>query len=82
MTQANLSLQVQNTIAQTLGVDVSLVSPDLSIGEIPEWTSIGNLSIIAAIEERFKIEIPLEDLFELTTVASLINETRKLLSKS
>jgi acyl carrier protein len=36
------------------------------------------MAIIAALEERFEVEIPLEDLFDLTNVQSIIEEIKNL----
>lgn len=65
-------------ISSSLGVDESVLTMDLSIGDIPEWNSIGNLAMIAALEEKLDIEIPMEDLFELTDIRSIISEVKKL----
>lgn len=69
---------VMRIIAETLDVDLSIITQDLSIGEIPEWNSIGNMSIIASIEEQMQVEIPMEDLFELTSVSSIVDEIKRI----
>ena len=70
--------QVKQIIAEALGVDVSVITLDLGINDIPEWNSMGNLAIIAALEEKLEVEIPMEDLFELTDVQSIITEIKNL----
>ena len=70
--------RVVEIIATTLGVDESSLSNHISIGDLPEWDSVGNLAIIASLEQELQIEIPLEDLFELTSVESIIEEVNKL----
>lgn len=70
--------QVQQVIAEALGVDITVITTELGINDIPEWNSIGNLAIIAALEEKLEVEIPMEDLFELTDVQSIITEIKKL----
>ena len=70
--------QIKVIIAEALGVDVAVITPDLGINEIPEWNSMGNLAIIAALEEKLEVEIPMEDLFELTDVQSIITEIKNL----
>lgn len=70
--------QVQQVIAEALGVDLTVITPDLGINEIPEWNSMGNLAIIAALEEKLEVEIPMEDLFDLTNVQSIIEEIKNL----
>ena len=73
-----LEEQVMQVIAEALDVAPSVIIPKLGINDIPEWNSMGNLAIIAALEEKFEVEIPLEDLFDLTDVESIIDEVKNL----
>lgn len=70
--------KILDIISKTINVDKSILNDDLSIGDIPEWDSVGNLAIIAAIEEELQIEIPLEDLFEMTSIVSIVAEVKKI----
>lgn len=70
--------EIKSLISEVLRVKRNLITNSLSIGEIPEWDSMGNLNIIQAIEAKFQIDIPMEDLFELTSVKSIIEEVEKL----
>jgi acyl carrier protein len=70
--------QVKEIIARVLNVPIDKVTDDLSSGEIPEWDSVGNLAIISTIEQELELEFPLEDLFDLTSVQSLVDEVEKL----
>lgn len=72
----SISQKVKKIVKETLNLSMD-IPESLSIGEIPEWDSMGNIAIIAAIEEAFKIEIPMEDLFELNSVQSLTNWLQK-----
>lgn len=65
-------------IAATLNIPIGSVTPDLGIGVIPEWDSMGNMAIMAALEEQLGIEFPLEDLFELNSVKSILEEIHKI----
>lgn len=73
-----LEEQIKQAIAEALGVAVSVITSDLGINDIPEWNSVGNLAIFAAIEEKLGVEIPMEDLFDLTNVNSIIDEVKNL----
>lgn len=73
-----LEMSVRSIIAEALKVDESIITSDLSIGDIPEWNSMGNLAIMAALEEKMEVEIPMEDLFDMTSVQSIIGEIKKL----
>ncbi len=70
--------EVKSAIAEALNVNKELITDTLSIGGIPEWDSMGNLNVIQTIEARFGIDIPMEDLFELTSVKSIVGEVKKI----
>lgn len=70
--------QVKEIIARVLNVDVSVVADELSSGDIPQWDSVGNLAIISTIEQELEIEFPLDVLFDLTSVRSIIDEVNRL----
>jgi acyl carrier protein len=70
--------QVKAIIARVLNVDSAIITDELSSGDIPEWDSVGNLAIISTLEQELDIEFPLEDLFDLTSVLSIINKVNQL----
>ncbi len=72
--------QIKEIIARVLNVDLSVISDDLSSGDIPEWDSVGNLAIISTLEQELDVEFPLEDLFDLTSVRSIVDEVNKLIN--
>ena len=71
--------RVKEIIARVLNVDPVIVIDELSSGDIPEWDSVGNLAIISTIEQELAVEFPLEDLFDLTSVKSIVDEVNKLI---
>ena len=62
----------------TLNVAPEIITESLSIGDIEQWDSMGNMAIIAAIEAQMGIEFPIDDLFELNSVKALIDEIEKI----
>ena len=73
-----MEARVKEIIARVLNVDAGVITDDLSSGEIPQWDSVGNLAIISTIEQELDVELPLEDLFDLTSVRALVDEVNKL----
>lgn len=73
-----METQVKQIIARVLNVELDVITDDLSSGDIPEWDSVGNLAIISTIEQELEVEFPLEDLFDLTSVKSIIDEVQQL----
>lgn len=56
-------------VADILEVDVSAISPETRYGEVPEWDSLMHLRLIGEIEERYDVELPLEDASDIQTLA-------------
>ena len=75
-----METQVKEIIARVLNVDIALITNELSSGDIPQWDSVGNLAIISTIEQELDVEFPLEDLFDLTSVQSIVDEVNSLRS--
>ncbi|AGB29468.1 acyl carrier protein [Prevotella dentalis DSM 3688] len=74
----NTKQQIYQIISEALDVDINLIHEGLSIGDIPEWDSVGNLTIISHLEEKLGIEIPLDNLFEMTTVENIFQVVKKI----
>jgi acyl carrier protein len=74
----DIERQVKEIISTTLGVPVNVITRDLESGDIVEWDSVGNLAVISAIQDEMEVEIPMEDYFDLTSVAAIIKEVEKL----
>ena len=69
---------IKEIIARVLNVALDRITDDLSSGDIPEWDSVGKLAIISTLEQELEIEFPLEDLFDLTSVKSIVEEVEKI----
>ena len=72
--------QVKEIIAKVLNVEIGVITDSLSSGDIPQWDSVGNLAIISTIEQELNIEFPLEVLFDLTSVQSIVDEVNLLMN--
>lgn len=70
--------KVASVFAEVLNVNESIITPDLSIGDIPEWDSMGNLAVIARLESEFGIDFPMEELMNLTSVQEIIDRIERL----
>ena len=73
-----METQVKQIIARVLNVSLDVITDELSAGDIPEWDSVGNLAIISTIEQELDVEFPLEDLFDLTSVKTIVDEVNQL----
>ena len=64
--------RIKEIIADTLGIDIERITDDLAAGDIEEWDSVGNLTIISTIEEELEVDIPIEDLYELNNIKAIV----------
>jgi acyl carrier protein len=73
--------QVIDVIAKVLNVDPSSIELDCGIGDMPEWTSMNHLNIIANIEKEFSIKFSQSDIMDLEDISDLVALTKKLAAK-
>lgn len=67
----NLQEQVRQYLAGELGILIEEVTEDLSFGDLPQWDSLGHMTIMAGLEDRFGIEIDADLIAELTSVKGI-----------
>jgi len=71
----NRILNVLRTALEMEDIDISL---DDQFREYDEWDSLGQLSLIALLDEEFGVAIETDDFNELVTVRDLVNAVQKL----
>jgi acyl carrier protein len=54
-------------VANALSVSVDGIGPETKMYDIPVWDSLGQLSIILAIEETLHVQITAESIFDSLT---------------
>ena len=64
--------QVRDIIVETLGCDAEQVTMDASLADDLGADSLASVELVMALEEKYEIEIPSEELTELTTVGSVM----------
>ncbi len=77
MAIANLEQEVRELIADIIEMDPNEIGPDAQLVEDLGMDSMMALEILAALEKRFKIKLPEEELPKITTVNKAIELTRK-----
>ena len=61
-------MSIEEVVAKVFKVDVTEVT-DLSSKEtLAEWDSMGHLSLVMSLEERFKVSLSIADAMEMTSV--------------
>ena len=69
----NLKLRIKMDIKCEI---ISVIARTLN--DIEQWDSMGNVAILTTIENELNVDFPVEDLFELNTVGSIVNKVIEL----
>lgn len=62
---------VEEVIASVLGIPAAELSDDSSIGNVPSWDSLRQLSVILALESAYGISISTDEALEMNSVAAI-----------
>ncbi len=57
----------KTVFSKSLAIDMSLVTEKLKYNDIPEWDSIGHMTLISGLEEEFKISIDTDDIVDFSS---------------
>lgn len=63
--------KVCEIVAGICGVEVSEVSDNSTVGDFPQWDSVGHLSILSKVEETFDISFEPEEMMEMEDVKDI-----------
>lgn len=69
---------VRNIIAESLETSENIVL-NTKFNELSEWSSIIYIMVISAIEEKYDITLPPEELFDVEDVNGLVDVTLRSL---
>lgn len=58
-------------VAGICSVEVSEVSENSTVGDFPQWDSVGHLSILSEVEETFDISFEPEEMMEMEDVKDI-----------
>ena len=61
----------------SLSIDEKIVNDNLKYNEIPEWDSIGHMSLMSELEDAFKISIDTDDIVDFSS----FQKGKKILKK-
>ena len=72
----NLS-KYNNSFIESLSVSKEKINKELEYNDIPEWDSIGHMTLISSLEENFDISFETDDIID----SSSYNKGIEILSK-
>ena len=59
-------------ITTELDLDEDEVTADSTIDDVENWDSLGHLRVCMALEQRFGVKIPMEDIADLRSVPAIV----------
>jgi acyl carrier protein len=59
-------------LGELFDIDPSLVSLQTKTIDIPEWDSVGHLSICGTLEEAFEIRFTVNDMADMNSVRAIV----------
>jgi acyl carrier protein len=75
--QQEILPRVRELVAEALTTPVDQIDPQLEFGGIPAWDSMGHMSIMMLLEEKFGVEIDAEKIAALTSIPAICDYVSK-----
>jgi citrate synthase len=69
--------RVQELVAQALETPLDQITPGLEFGAITAWDSMGHMSIMMLLEEKFGVEIDADKIASLTSIPAICSYVAK-----
>ena len=57
----------RNVFLKSLSIDDSKLNDKLKYNDIPEWDSIGHMTLISTLEEEYKISFETDDIIDFSS---------------
>ena len=65
----NNEQKLRGIFAESLGVEISQVTDELTYNSIPEWDSIAHMALISEIDDQFDTMLDTDDVLDMSTFA-------------
>tara|TARA_B100001027_G_scaffold210166_1_gene177023 strand:- start:1252 stop:1491 length:240 start_codon:yes stop_codon:yes gene_type:complete len=69
--------ELKKIFIESLSIDKKNFSESIKYNSVPEWDSIGHMTLVAAIEEKFKITIDTDDIVDFSSFKKGIEILKK-----
>lgn len=75
-----LKEEIKALIVEILEISTEEIDFDTEIDEISEWDSMRNVMILSALEDKYDIMFPEDDIFDMVSISAICKEVEKLKS--
>lgn len=59
--------QYKKSFIESLSIKIDQINKDLKYNSIPEWDSIGHMTLISSLEETFGITLETDDIIDFSS---------------
>ncbi|MDC1522378.1 hypothetical protein N8446_08810 [Planktomarina temperata] len=75
--------QIENCVREVFQItfpeaNMELFTRQLSVGDIPEWDSIGNFNFLLALEAEFGVQFDIDQMSALKDIQSILDILKNL----
>ena len=67
----------KDTFIKSLSINKKDFNENLEYNQIPEWDSIGHMTLISGLEESFKVTIDTDDIIDFSSFKKVIEILKK-----
>jgi acyl carrier protein len=67
-----LTDQVRETMAEVFEVDASALAPDASHRTCAAWTSLNNMLLQVALEEKYGVSFSMDEMMAMTSLPKIV----------
>jgi acyl carrier protein len=57
----------KNSFLESLSIEKDMLNDDLKYNDIPEWDSIGHMTLMSSLEEVFQITLETDDIVDFSS---------------
>ncbi|MBN2257811.1 MAG: acyl carrier protein [Anaerolineaceae bacterium] len=63
---------IAGLISTSLGIARDEITDDFSYGDVPQWDSMGHMSIMMALEEQYNVQISADTITNLVSLPTIV----------
>lgn len=70
--------EIKSLIVEILEISANQIDYDTEMDQIAEWDSMRNVMILSALEDKYEIMFPEDDIFDMVSISAICEEIVKL----
>jgi acyl carrier protein len=71
--RSGIDARVKQCVASALSLAAGDIDDDTSFGSLPQWDSMGHMTVVLAVEQEFGVAFESYQIAELTSVSSIVS---------